>query len=179
MTENLHGRKEQGKAEVQNKGKAAWNPEQHLERSKNRLLLGVSCFSWCQWEAVEDFKQDELCNRAWTLAELDLLLILVLKAIKHRTKSYPLSGADSLGSLYFSPFIFNLSPEHKPMKSCMWKFTVSCVLVTQWCPTLCSPVDCSLPGSSGHGILQARILEWVASPQNAGYNFKLDLLSLV
>ena len=29
------------------------------------------------------------------------------------------------------------------------------------CPTLCDPVDCSLPGSSIHGILQARILEWV------------------
>ena len=29
-------------------------------------------------------------------------------------------------------------------------------------PTLCDPMDCSLPGSSLHGILQARILEWVA-----------------
>ena len=31
--------------------------------------------------------------------------------------------------------------------------------VGQSCPTLCEPVDCSLPGSSVHGILQARILE--------------------
>ena len=30
------------------------------------------------------------------------------------------------------------------------------------CPTLCDPMDCSLPGSSAHGISQARILEWVA-----------------
>ena len=30
------------------------------------------------------------------------------------------------------------------------------------CLTLCDPVDCSLPGSSIHGILQARILEWVS-----------------
>ena len=36
------------------------------------------------------------------------------------------------------------------------------VLVTQSCPTLCNPVDCSLPGFSVHGILQGRILEWVA-----------------
>ena len=36
--------------------------------------------------------------------------------------------------------------------------------VVQSCPTLCKPVDCSLPGSSVHGILQARILEWVAIP---------------
>ena len=34
--------------------------------------------------------------------------------------------------------------------------------VTQACPTLCDPMDCGLPGSSVHGIVQARILEWVA-----------------
>ena len=37
-----------------------------------------------------------------------------------------------------------------------------CVLVAQTCPTLCDPMDCSPPGSSVHGIHQARILEWVA-----------------
>ena len=35
--------------------------------------------------------------------------------------------------------------------------------IAQLCPTLCDPVDCSLLGSSVYGILQARILEWVAS----------------
>ena len=34
----------------------------------------------------------------------------------------------------------------------------------QACPTLCDPMDCSLPGSWVHGILHARILEWVAMP---------------
>ena len=34
--------------------------------------------------------------------------------------------------------------------------------VAQSCPTLCDHMDCSPPGSSVHGILQARILEWVA-----------------
>ena len=34
----------------------------------------------------------------------------------------------------------------------------------QWCITLCNPMECGLPGSSVHGILQARILEWVAMP---------------
>ena len=38
------------------------------------------------------------------------------------------------------------------------------VLVTQSCPILCNPMDCSLPGSSVHEILQARILEWEAIP---------------
>ena len=38
----------------------------------------------------------------------------------------------------------------------------------QSCPTLCSPMGCSLPGSSVHGILQARIMEWVAMPSFRG-----------
>ena len=51
-----------------------------------------------------------------------------------------------------------------------WHFTVLrhfiqrtfSVLAAQSCLTLCNPTDCSPPGSSVHGILQARILEWVA-----------------
>ena len=34
--------------------------------------------------------------------------------------------------------------------------------VTQSCPTLCDPMDCSLPGSSVHGIFQSIVLEWIA-----------------
>ena len=40
--------------------------------------------------------------------------------------------------------------------------------VIQLCPTLCDPMDCSPPGSSVHGIFQARILEWVAIPFSRG-----------
>ena len=43
--------------------------------------------------------------------------------------------------------------ESKKMSACMHP---------QSCPTLCDPMDCSLPGSSVHGIFQARILEWIA-----------------
>ena len=39
-------------------------------------------------------------------------------------------------------------------------------LVTHSCPTLCNPMDYSPSGSSVHGILQARILEWVAMPSS-------------
>ena len=38
----------------------------------------------------------------------------------------------------------------------------------QSCPTLGNPMDCSPPGSSVYGILQARILEWVAMPFSRG-----------
>ena len=39
-----------------------------------------------------------------------------------------------------------------------------CAKSLQLCLTLCDPVDCSPPGSSVHGILQARILKWVPHP---------------
>ena len=53
----------------------------------------------------------------------------------------------------------------------VWLFVISvcvsvCVLVAQLCLILCDPMDCSLPGSSVCGILQARILEWVAMPSS-------------
>ena len=41
-------------------------------------------------------------------------------------------------------------------------------LVTQSCLTLCDPMNCSPPGSSLHGILQARILEWVSVSSSRG-----------
>ena len=44
----------------------------------------------------------------------------------------------------------------------------------QSCPTLCNPMDCSLPGSSVHGILQARKLEWVAIPYSRGSSSSRD-----
>ena len=42
--------------------------------------------------------------------------------------------------------------------------------VSQSCPTLCDPMDCSLPGSSIHGIFQARVLEWGAIAFSAIFN---------
>ena len=40
--------------------------------------------------------------------------------------------------------------------------------VAQSCPTFCNPMDCSIPGSTVHGIFQARILEWVGIPLSRG-----------
>ena len=52
------------------------------------------------------------------------------------------------------------------------------VLVAQLCPTLCYPTDCSPPGSTIHGYLQARILEWFAMPFSIS-KWKPLLLALV
>ena len=41
--------------------------------------------------------------------------------------------------------------------------------VTQSCPTLCDPMDCSLSGFSIHGNFQAKVLEWIAISFSRGY----------
>ena len=48
-------------------------------------------------------------------------------------------------------------------------YCVSLYLVAQLCPILCNPMNYSLPGSSVHGILQSRILEWVAVLSSRGF----------
>ena len=56
------------------------------------------------------------------------------------------------------------------LRNCQTVFQSNCPIlhsdqerkVAQLCPTLCDPMDCSLPGFSVHGIFQARVLEWVA-----------------
>ena len=75
-------------------------------------------------------------------------------------------------TLYFGDFRF---PDlHKPyLKTDCNRFSHpgpianSCFL-DQSCPAFCNPMDCSPPGSSAHGILHARILEWVAVPSSRG-----------
>ena len=72
--------------------------------------------------------------------------------------------------------VINFAISNKPLKSWVHvlflfmfsEFIISCmyqsveVLITQSCSTLCNTMDYSLPGSEVHGILQARILEWIA-----------------
>ena len=53
-----------------------------------------------------------------------------------------------------------------------WKWSES--EVTQSCPMLCDPMDCSPPGSSIHGIFQARGLEWSATAFSRGYSGPSD-----
>ena len=62
-------------------------------------------------------------------------------------------------------FVADVCPHSTSVKLHLKKVKV---LVTQSCLTHCAPVDCSPPGSSVHGILQARILEWVAVPISRG-----------
>ena len=53
-------------------------------------------------------------------------------------------------------------------------FCLLCTKSLQSCLTLCDPMDCSPPGSSVHGILQVKILEWVAMPSFRGSSWPRD-----
>ena len=80
-------------------------------------------------------------------------------------------------------FIFSLCPfptHGHPLLSTtfnMWSNIPPCQIcakLLQWCPILCGPMDCSPPGSSVHGLLQARTLEWVAISFSRGSSWPRD-----
>ena len=56
----------------------------------------------------------------------------------------------------------------------LWPYVPACGLSLQLCLTLCNTMNCSPPGSSVHGILQARILAWVATPSPRGSSLNRD-----
>jgi len=79
--------------------------------------------------------------------QMPILLVLSKLLLKSQTAS-------------FLPSYLSLHPCYN-RKSTQYGFYLACE-VTQSCPTLSNPMDCSLPGSSIHGIFQARVLEWGA-----------------
>ena len=75
-------------------------------------------------------------------------------AARHFTLQFSLRGMQRGFCRQGDPV--NLAKASQPSKLCV------CTKSLQLCPTLSNPMDCSLPGSSIHGISQARVLEWVA-----------------
>ena len=78
----------------------------------------------------------------------------------HKGKSAEKTIAGIFSLTWFTKFSW---PDKQfPHVELCWKEKVKWSEVAQSCPTLCDPMDCSLPGSSVHGIFQARVLEWIA-----------------
>ena len=91
--------------------------------------------------------------------------------VRHSPRSPALQG-DSLPSEPPGNEFIDYTPiQHKKLKlkkkESVWYGSMHAKLL-QSCPILCNPMDHSLPGSSVCGILQARILEWVAMPSSRG-----------
>ena len=71
----------------------------------------------------------------------------------------------SVCDVYPSSGILLINRNETLIHATMWLLLL---LLAQSCLTLCEPLDCSSPGSSVHGILQARMQEWVAMPSSGG-----------
>ena len=80
---------------------------------------------------------------------------------------------NSFSSRYFSNYLWwRISSSFSSF------FKKKLLLVAQSCPTFCDPMDCSPPSFSVHGILQARMLEWVASPFSRGSSWPRDRIQV-
>ena len=96
-------------------------------------------FTWL-W-TLQSFMCIILATEGWKESALDLLSLLFLANTRQSSFSY--TGGEAVVQI---------------------DLLMSCLLRCFSCLTLCNPMDCSPPGSSVHGILQARTLEWVSFP---------------
>ena len=79
---------------------------------------------------------------------------------------------------YWAPFQDGLVKKAEVAQSCLILTPLMCVLVALSCLTLCDPLDCSPPGSSIHGILQASIMEYAAFPFSRGSSWPRNQTSV-
>jgi len=130
-------------------------------------------WDWMPWSQVFE---------CWVLSQLfhlrvltaECLTCIVLKHFKY--VSFSRSVITSF-SLMFLLLKLNVQWNLKPVISCILKGLnkiESESEVAQSCPTLCNPMDWSLPGLSVHGIFQARVLEWVAISFSRGSSWPRD-----
>ena len=100
------------------------------------------------------------------------------KADTHYTRNYVKEEQDSNRMLYKCIGVHQFYSWDLGSRVCWQHRNLTCDSeVTQLCLTLCNSIDYSLPGSSVHGIIQARILEWVAISFSRFRTFWMSMLS--
>ena len=120
-------------------------------------ILFLECTGF--WELYEILHAET----GWKLLLFSIIAFFLLPG-PHAAPSYQVFPRGS-----FTIFTLGLEPLSLAGKA-------SCA-ASKWlrsCPTLCNPMDYSLPGSSIHGILQARMLEWVAMSSSRGSSWPRD-----
>ena len=112
----------------------------------------------CLSEIIE-FPQPKFCPKHAhaTLARMLFLYTLYIKTVYKICHKYSIWLVTQKDTNICTYSLSNLCPHFQTLP-----LLCVCVKSLQFCPALHSSKDCSLPGSSVHGILQARILEWAA-----------------
>ena len=95
----------------------------------------------------------------WIITKFDILLSQSSKPFAFSLRTLIFSDSSLLSQILEAGFL---------CLSLLLLYIYIFLLVSQSCPILCDPMDCSPPGSSVHGILQAKIVEWVAIPSSRG-----------
>ena len=150
------------------------------------LLFNIVVHSWSSrhWSHLENYsicpgsscqpgiEHRELCHRKKKKVSTNFAALLVRG---RTTSSFQTIPSCSLGEKHCGFWIF-WQPEMSYLKDMVSlvlpnehiRWVALCVLVTHSYSTFCDPMDCNLPGSSVRGTLQARMLEWVATPLSRG-----------
>ena len=136
-----------------------------LGQTRVYVILSISCMGTCSTleEGVASHSSILAWRTPWTEEPGGLQSMGVAKSqtLLKRLRMHWLKWLSTHTSSNLFLFLLNLLLKYLFLFLCIY-LVFYCVLVPQSCLTLCEPMDCSLPGSSVHGICQARILEWVA-----------------
>ena len=120
------------------------------------------------WEllgkAIIYHRESLLLFLSWSLSKLHYLCIITIKFIYVPTLPFG----------HIKRHLWNLRSSDSDDISCNSRLLFLLLLAAQSYLTLCDPCDCSPPGSSVHGISQARILEWVAISFSRGSSWPSD-----
>ena len=127
----------------------------------NGQLWTYECTAW-EWETITEQRGNSIYNHERPVG----------KHLQCRLNSgITLSHYCTKGQNKWAEVKTWRQPTHFPKA-----YTSLCVLVTQSCPILCDPMGCNPPVSSVHGILQARLFEWVGIPFFRGSSWSRDRL---
>ena len=132
-------------------------------------------------------KKDKLCS-TFVRFFSKLPQFHIFKTMKHERKKIPISMCSSkggqppcfawtekfLGHKTWNTKTKTVGHPESPLWCTVFFAYNCCCSVAKLCPTLCSPMDCSLPVSSFHRISQARRLEWVAISFSRGSSWPRD-----
>ena len=120
--------------------------------SRIQQLMGAACY---------------LALTPSTLVESETFSKMVLLNPQDNLKSRKLISFYKGSKLWLREVVSKCFRWHSLLLKISWTSTQSVYVLCE-IAQLCNPMDCSPPGSSVHGILQARILEWVAMPSTRG-----------